>query len=74
MSFQERCLHETAYFHSVQQLGELPPTELWHCPDCKSTVSAETLGKNARLSDGTWRRSGSMTPLSAGEYRGFLRA
>ncbi len=73
MSLQERCPHETAYFHSVQQLGELPPTELWHCPTCKSTVSAETLGKNAGLSDGALG-SDSMTPASVGEYSGFLRA
>ncbi|MFO7900994.1 MAG: hypothetical protein R6V58_18300 [Planctomycetota bacterium] len=37
------CSHERARFHSVQRLGSLPPVELWQCPDCHSTVSAETI-------------------------------
>ena len=39
-STQTSCTHERATFHSVQRLGTLPPVELWHCPACKSTVSA----------------------------------
>jgi len=35
------CNHERARFYSVQQLGKLPPVELWHCPTCKSTISVE---------------------------------
>ena len=42
------CGHEHARFHSVQRLGRLPPVELWHCPQCKSTLSAETLGRSRR--------------------------
>jgi len=29
----------------VQQLGKLPPVELWHCPVCKSTISAQAVAK-----------------------------
>ena len=42
----DACRHEHARFHSVQRLGRLPAIELWQCPDCKSTVSAQSLGKN----------------------------
>ncbi len=48
MAPRQVCRHERARFHSVQRLGKLPPVELWHCPACKSTVSAETLGKKRR--------------------------
>jgi hypothetical protein len=47
MAPREVCTHERARFHSVQKLGKLPPVELWHCPTCKSTLSAETLGKGS---------------------------
>jgi hypothetical protein len=47
MAPRETCNHENARFHSVQHLGSLPAVELWHCPDCKSTLSAETLHKTA---------------------------
>ena len=43
MAPREMCSHERARFHSIQRLGTLPPVELWHCPACKSTLSAETL-------------------------------
>lgn len=39
------CKHERARFHSVQRLGSQPPVELWHCPACKSTLSAQALKK-----------------------------
>jgi len=45
---REACKHERARFHSVQKLGKLPPVELWHCPVCKSTVSAESLHRRRR--------------------------
>jgi hypothetical protein len=37
----QACHHERARFYSIQQLGNLPPVELWHCPTCKSTISVE---------------------------------
>jgi hypothetical protein len=46
MAPRDACKHRDAYFHSVQRLGSLPPVELWHCPSCKTTLSAETLRKN----------------------------
>jgi len=39
----DACHHEHARFFTVQKLGELPAVELWHCPACKSTLSADTL-------------------------------
>jgi uncharacterized protein YlaI len=45
MAPRSMCAHERARFHSVQRLGNQPPVELWHCPECKSTVAAESLGK-----------------------------
>ena len=45
MAPRQVCKHERARFHGVQRLGTLPPVEVWHCPSCKSTVSAESLGK-----------------------------
>ena len=42
------CKHERARFYAVQRLGKLPAVELWRCPTCKSTVSAESLGKKRR--------------------------
>ncbi|MFW6158967.1 MAG: hypothetical protein ACOC8E_06375 [Planctomycetota bacterium] len=48
MAPRETCSHERARFHSVQRLGRLPPVELWHCPDCHSTVSAETVEQARR--------------------------
>ena len=48
MAPRQVCSHERARFHSVQRLGRLAPVELWHCPACKSTVSAESLGKAQR--------------------------
>ena len=48
MAPREVCRHERARFHSVQRLGVLPPVELWHCPTCKSTLSAETIGKRRK--------------------------
>jgi len=45
MAPRQMCGHERARFHSVQQLGRLPPVELWHCPTCKSTLAAESIGK-----------------------------
>jgi hypothetical protein len=47
MAPRPQCNHEHARFHSVQRLGPTPPVELWHCPDCGSTVSAESLGKKS---------------------------
>jgi len=49
MAARQRCTHERARFHGVQRLGKLPPVELWHCPACKSTVSAESIGKKRKL-------------------------
>ncbi len=43
MAPRQICAHERARFHSVQQLGKLPPVELWHCPTCRSTVSAQSV-------------------------------
>ena len=48
MAPRQVCKHERARFHGVQRLGKLPPVELWRCPSCKSTVSAQTLGKKRR--------------------------
>ena len=48
MAPRQVCKHERARFYAVQRLGKLPPVELWHCPTCKSTVSAQTLGKRPR--------------------------
>ncbi|MFH1730045.1 MAG: hypothetical protein ABIF82_00160 [Planctomycetota bacterium] len=45
MAPRQTCRHERARFHSVQRLGKQPPVELWQCPVCKSTVSAESIGK-----------------------------
>jgi len=39
------CRHESARFHSIQRLGKQAPIELWHCPACRSTIAAETLGR-----------------------------
>ena len=52
MTLSTSCAHKRARFHSVQQLGRLPPVTLWHCPACKSTLSAERL-------------SGPRTPVAA---------
>ena len=48
MAPQAVCTHDRARFHSVQRLGKAPPLELWHCPACKSTLAAGTLGKPNR--------------------------
>lgn len=48
MAQRQVCKHERARLHGVQRLGVLPPVELWHCPACKSTVSAESIGKRRR--------------------------
>ena len=48
MAPREACSHERARFHSIQRLGQLPPVELWHCPVCKSTLAAESLGKKTQ--------------------------
>ncbi len=48
MAPRHGCKHERARFHGVQRLGALPPVELWHCPTCKSTLSAESLGRKRR--------------------------
>ncbi len=40
----KECDHRRSRFHSVQRLGRMPPVELWQCPDCKSTLAAETIG------------------------------
>ncbi|MFH1732891.1 MAG: hypothetical protein ABIF82_14735 [Planctomycetota bacterium] len=48
MAPRETCRHTRARFHGVQRLGKLPPVELWHCPVCKSTVSAETIRKDRK--------------------------
>ncbi|MFO7900747.1 MAG: hypothetical protein R6V58_17010 [Planctomycetota bacterium] len=48
MSPREHCTHDNARFHSIQRLGTLPPVELWHCPDCNSTFSAQTLEKESK--------------------------
>ena len=52
MAPREVCAHARARFHSIQRLGTLPPVELWHCPACKSTVSAESLGSSTGLRAG----------------------
>ena len=41
MTSRQICHHERARFYSVQQLGNFPPVELWHCPMCKSTISVD---------------------------------
>lgn len=43
MTYRRDCHHRRARVHSIQQLGGLRPVELWHCPDCKSTISLEGL-------------------------------
>ena len=48
MAPRQACNHERAHFHSIQRLGKLPPVELWHCPSCKSTVSAQAVHKAAK--------------------------
>ena len=45
MAPRQHCQHERARFHSVQKLGKLPAIELWHCPACKTTLSAASLRK-----------------------------
>ena len=42
------CKHRRARFHSVQKLGHFEAVELWHCPTCKSTLSAETVQESRR--------------------------
>ena len=49
MAAREVCKHKHAEFYAVQRLGKLPPVELWRCPTCRSTVSAETLGKKRKI-------------------------
>jgi hypothetical protein len=48
MAPRQICRHTRARFYGVQRLGKLPPVELWHCPACKGTISAESLGKKRR--------------------------
>ena len=48
MAPRQTCKHEQARFYAVQRLGKLPPVDLWRCPTCKSTLSAESLGKKRR--------------------------
>ena len=48
MAPRQVCRHERAKFHGVQRLGVLPPVEMWHCPTCKSTLSAESIGKRRK--------------------------
>ena len=48
MAPRQACKHERARFYAVQRLGTLPPVELWRCPTCRSTVSAETLRKTRK--------------------------
>jgi len=48
MAPRQVCKHVRARFHGVQRLGKLPPVELWHCPACKSTVSAESIRKRPK--------------------------
>ena len=48
MAPRQMCSHERARFHSVQRLGRRPPVELWHCPACKSTIAAESIGRTPR--------------------------
>jgi len=48
MAPRESCKHEHARFHGVQRLGKLLPVELWHCPTCGSTVSAETVRRGRK--------------------------
>ena len=48
MAPRQVCTHERAQFHSIQRLGSLPPVELWHCPACKSTLSAPAAHKGAK--------------------------
>jgi len=48
MAPRQVCKHKRARFHGVQRLGKQQPVELWHCPACKSTLSAESLGKRRR--------------------------
>ena len=48
MAPRQICRHKRARFYAVQRLGKLPPVELWQCPACKSTISAESLGKKRR--------------------------
>ena len=43
-----RCHHEKARFYAVQQLGRLEPVELWHCPDCRSTISVDGVRQAAK--------------------------
>jgi uncharacterized protein YlaI len=48
MAPRDICTHDRARFHAVQRLGRLPPIELWHCPTCKSTLSAATIERARR--------------------------
>jgi len=48
MAPRQVCRHERARFHGIQRLGALPPVELWHCPACKSTISAEAVQSAGR--------------------------
>jgi uncharacterized protein YlaI len=47
MAPRTTCSHERARFHSVQRLGE-QCVELWHCPECHSTVAAENTARRPR--------------------------
>ena len=48
MAPRQVCKHERAELYSVQRLGRLPPVELWRCPECRSTFSAESLNKRRK--------------------------
>ena len=39
------CLHTRAQFYAVQKLGRLPSVVLYNCPDCRTTLSEQTLEK-----------------------------
>lgn len=39
------CDHTRARFHAVQKLGKLPSVVLYNCPDCRTTISEQTLEK-----------------------------
>jgi hypothetical protein len=38
-----KCRHRNATFYGVQKLGSMPGIVLYNCPDCKTTLSEETL-------------------------------
>ena len=42
------CNHFRAIFYAVQKFGDGKSLRLYNCPDCKTTISEQTLLREAR--------------------------